>query len=246
VDEKTGEHMNYQKLHSWDLTAKEAVQVQAELQKLIELRDDFDQVRVVAGADVAFKKNENRGFAAVIVYSLPDLKEIERKGVSADVPFPYVPGLLAFREAPILLEVFSLLTTEPDIVMFDGQGIAHFRRMGIATHLGILLGKPTIGCAKSRLIGTYQEPGVEAGCFSSLLDRQETIGGVVRTRRNVHPVFVSPGHKISLRTSIEIVLKCCDGYRIPKPTRMADRYAALLKKEIGVSSSAKLKGSGPF
>jgi deoxyribonuclease V len=217
-------------LHPWKVTTKEAVQIQVALRERIELHDTFDTVRVIAGADVAFDKHKNEGYGGVIAYSFPDLEEIERRGVKAEIPFPYVPGLLAFREAPILLKAFASLGTEPDVVLFDGQGLAHFRRMGIATHMGIVLNKPTIGCAKSRLIGTFDEPGADVGCYSPLVDGKETVGVVLRTRKRVKPIFVSPGTNISLKTCIRIVLTCVDGYRIPKPTREADRYVACIKK----------------
>lgn len=222
--------MDYKDLHPWDVTPKAAVGIQNNLRNRIQLRDSFKKIRVIAGADVAFDKSSNQGYGGVIVYSFPEMEEIERQGAIMPITFPYVPGLLAFREAPILLEAFASLRTEPDIILFDGQGIAHFRRMGIATHMGIVLNKPTIGCAKSRLIGRYEDPGENVGSFSSLIDGEETVGMVLRTRKRVRPIFVSPGTKISLETSIEVVLQCIDGYRIPKPTREADRYVALLKK----------------
>jgi deoxyribonuclease V len=224
--------MDYNDLHPWDVTPRAAVGIQNNLKNRIQRKDSFKTIKVIAGADVAFDKSKNWGYGGVIAYRFPSLEEIERKGVIRPVSFPYVPGLLAFREAPILLEAFASLKTEPDLVVFDGQGIAHFRRMGIATHMGIVLNKPTIGCAKSRLIGCYAEPGEDVGSRSPLIDGEETVGIVLRTRKRVRPIFVSPGTKISLATSIEVVLQCVDGYRIPKPTREADRYVALLKKEI--------------
>jgi deoxyribonuclease V len=231
--------MDYKDLHPWDVTPKAAVGIQNSLKSRIQLKDSFRKIRVIAGADVAFDKNSNQGYGGVIVYSFPELEEIERQGVTGPITFPYVPGLLAFREAPILLDAFSSLKTEPDIILFDGQGIAHFRRMGIATHLGIVLNKPTIGCAKSRLIGRYGEPGENVGSCSPLIHDQETVGMVLRTRKRVCPIFVSPGTKISLETCIEVVLQCVDGYRVPKPTREADRYVALLKKKLGIFYSLR-------
>jgi deoxyribonuclease V len=232
--------MKYLNLHPWKVTTKEAVQIQAELRERIELHDTFDTVRVIAGADVAFDKHKNEGYGGVITYSFPELEEIERRGVKAEIPFPYVPGLLAFREAPIVLKAFASLKTEPDVVLFDGQGLAHFRRMGIATHMGIVLNKPTIGCAKSRLIGTFDEPGPRVGSYSPLVHGKETVGVVLRTRKQVKPIFVSQGTNISLKTCIEIVLTCVDGYRIPKPTREADCYVASIKRE---SKTAVIKGN---
>jgi deoxyribonuclease V len=222
--------MDYKDLHPWDVTPKAAVGIQNNLRNRIRLKDSFKKIRVIAGSDVAFDKRSNQGYGGVIVYSFPEMDEIERQGVIKPITFPYVPGLLAFRESPILLEAFSFLKTEPDLILFDGQGIAHFRRMGIATHMGIVLNKPTIGCAKSRLIGRYADPGENVGSYSPLIHGDETVGMVLRTRKRVRPIFVSPGTKISLETSIKVVLQCLDGYRIPKPTREADRYVALLKK----------------
>ena len=225
--------MDYKDLHPWDVTPKAAVGIQNNLKNRIQLKDSFGKIRVIAGADVAFDKSENQGYGGVIAYRFPELVEIERQGVIRPITFPYVPGLLAFREAPILLEAFASLETEPDMILFDGQGIAHFRRMGIATHMGIVLNKPTIGCAKSRLIGGYADPGEDVGSTSPLIDGEDTVGAVLRTRKKVRPIFVSPGTKISLETCIKVVLKCVDGYRIPKPTREADRYVAHLKKDEG-------------
>ena len=223
--------MDYSDLHPWDVTPKAAIGIQKDLRSRIQLDDSFKTIRVIAGADVAFDKSKNQGYGGVIAYSFPELEEIERQGVIRGITFPYVPGLLAFREAPILLEAFASLETEPDVILFDGQGIAHFRRMGIATHMGIVLNKPTIGCAKSRLIGRYEEPGEDVGSYSPLIDGEETVGVVLRTRKRVRPIFVSPGTEISLETCIEVVLQCVDGYRIPNPTREADRYVAFLKGE---------------
>ena len=222
--------MDYNDLHPWDVTPKAAIGIQKDLRSRIQLDDSFKAIRIIAGADVAFDKSKNQGYGGVIAYNFPELEEIERQGVIRGITFPYVPGLLAFREAPILLEAFAALATEPDVILFDGQGIAHFRRMGIATHMGIVLNKPTIGCAKSRLIGNYTDPGEDVGSCSPLIDHEEIVGMVLRTRKQVRPIFVSPGTKISLETCIQVVLQCVDGYRIPKPTREADRYVASLKR----------------
>lgn len=222
--------MDYQRLHPWDVTPKEARKIQEALREKLELHDSFNEIKVIAGADVAFDKQKNESYGGVIAYSFPELKEIERKGVKKEITFPYIPGLLSFREAPVLLKAFASLKTEPDVILFDGQGLAHFRRMGIATHMGILLDKPTIGCAKSRLIGIFEEPDEDAGCYSPLMDDGQAVGVVLRTKRRVKPIFVSQGNKISLNACVDILLKCVDGYRIPKPTREADRYVARIKK----------------
>ncbi len=229
---KTGMGMKYVKLHLWDVTPGEAIAIQEMLRARITLHDTFSAIDVIAGADLSF--DDDWGYGGVITYTFPGLEEMERRSVRMKLNFPYIPGLLAFREAPVLLAAFELLSTEPDLLLFDGQGIAHGRRMGIATHMGILLNKPTIGCAKSRLVGTFEEPGTDKGCYAPLVHGGETVGAVMRTRKKVRPVFVSPGTGVSLKTAVRIVLQCLDGYRIPKPTREADKYVGVIKrKSIG-------------
>jgi deoxyribonuclease V len=216
------------RLHSWNVTPGEAIAIQEALRTRIRLRDTFTATHIIAGADMSI--DGDWGYGGVITYTFPRLEEIERRSVRMKLTFPYVPGLLAFREAPVLLAALELLSTEPDLLLFDGQGIAHGRRMGIATHMGILLNKPTIGCAKSRLVGTFEEPGADRGCYEPLVHGGETVGAVLRTRKQVRPIFVSPGTGISLKTSINIVMRCLDGYRIPKPTREADHYVGIIKR----------------
>ena len=217
------------KLHPWDVTPREAIAIQEKLRARIMLCDACRRINVIAGADVSF--DDDWGYGGVISYTFPGLEEIERRSLRMKLTFPYIPGLLAFREAPVLLAAIALLSTEPDLLLFDGQGIAHGRRMGIATHMGIVLNKPTIGCAKSRLVGTFTEPGEGRGCYRPLVHEGETVGAVVRTRTGVKPIFVYPGTGISLKTSIKIVLQCLDGYRIPKPTREADHYVGSMKRK---------------
>ena len=227
--------MNPLRLHSWNVTPGEAIAIQEALRTRIRLRDTFAATDVIAGADMSI--DGDWGYGGVITYTFPRLEEIERRSVRMKLTFPYVPGLLAFREAPVLLAALELLSTEPDLLLFDGQGIAHGRRMGIATHMGILLNKPTIGCAKSRLVGTFKEPGSDRGCYEPLVHEGETVGAVLRTRKQVRPIFVSPGTGISLKTSINIVMRCLDGYRIPKPTREADHYVGSIKRKRAVCKS---------
>jgi len=222
--------MRYRKLHPWNVTPAEGKKIQEELRERVVLHDDFSRVDLIAGADLSLDKRSNMGFAGVIVYAFPDLDEVERRHARCKLTMPYIPGLLAFREAPALLRAFAKVEHEPDVIMFDGQGIAHPRGMGIATHMGMILDKPTIGCAKSRLIGSFEEPGPEVGDHSRLAQDGKTIGVVLRTRRNVKPIFVSQGHKISLKTCVDITLQCSDGYRIPKPTREADRFVGEVKR----------------
>jgi deoxyribonuclease V len=190
----------------------------------------FGRVRTDAGADIAL--SGNTGYAAVIVYSFPEMQEKERAWCAGELTFPYVPGLLSFREIPLLLQAFAKLKRQPDLVLADGQGWAHPRRAGLACHLGLLLGLPTIGCAKSLLVGTYGDLGLERGSVTPLFDGKDRIGTVLRTRDGVKPVFVSCGHRVSLAASVRFVLRCCDGYRIPKPQREADRWVKQLKRSI--------------
>lgn len=224
--------MRIRKLHSWDVTPKEARAIQKRLTDRVIKKDCFKEIRVIAGADIAVDKANNVGIAGVIVYSFPDLKEIERKNTRLKLHFPYVPGLLSFREAPLLLEVFKKLENFPDLIFFDGQGVAHPRRFGIASHMGLMLDLPSIGCAKSRLIGTFDEPPNRKSSYSWLKDKDEIIGAVVRTREDVRPMFISVGHKISLETAVDIVLKCSLKYRVPVPTREADLYVEEIKRRL--------------
>ena len=222
--------MRYQKLHPWHVTPAEGTGIQNELRKRVVLQNGFSRVDMVAGADMSIETKSNEGFAGVIVYTFPELNEVERRHAHCRLAFPYIPGLLAFREAPVLLEAFAKLENEPDVIVFDGQGIAHPRGLGIATHMGIILDKPTIGCAKSRLVGSFEEPGSEVGNYSPLVFGGSTVGAVLRTKKKVNPIFVSPGHKIDLETCVKILLQCNDGYRIPKPTRQADHFVGEIKR----------------
>lgn len=182
---------------------------------------DAEKVRLVAGADVSYMRADDRMFAAVVVMSFPQLQLVESRWGSAPVTFPYLPGFLAFREAPVLLPVFKRLRGDPDLVFFDGHGLAHPRRMGLACHMGVMLGIPTVGVAKSVLVGEYEIPGWKKGSSSPLVDRDETVGTALRTRNGVKPVFVSVGHLAELESAVELVLACCPGYRLPEPIRAA-------------------------
>jgi len=232
-------------LHPWNVTPKEAAEIQARLRQRVSRHDDFGQLRSVAGADVALDSSRGLAFAGVIVYSFPDLQEVERGYASAPITFPYVPGLLAFRELPVLLEVFAALRRQPDFILCDAQGLAHPRRFGLACHLGLWLDKPTIGCAKSRLVGEYDPPGRNVGDYSPLTDNGEVVGVVLRTRENVKPIFVSPGHKVSLQTAVRLVLACLDGYRLPKPTRQADHFVNEGKRQRAKDKGHRAAGLGP-
>lgn len=226
-----GSKMKFRQVHSWDVTPKEAMAIQERLRDGVVQKRVVKHVRLIAGADIALDPKTGTGYAGVIVYRFDDLSEVERAGAEGRLTFPYVPGLLSFREAPLLLDAISRLESRPDIFVFDGQGIAHMRGFGIATHMGVILDTPSIGCAKSRLVGEYDEPGKRRGDWSPLRYGGRTVGAVLRTREGVKPVFVSPGHKVTLAQAVRILLACHQGYRIPKPTREADRFVALLKRQ---------------
>lgn len=217
-----------QPLHRWDISVKEALALQKQLAPLVGRASTFalDQIRTVAGLDVSYVRREGetvQGRAAIVVLSFPDLEVIEQATAVTEVTFPYVPGLLSFREAPVLLAAWNRLKTQPDVLVFDGQGYAHPRRFGLACHLGLYLDRPAIGCAKTRLIGTYEEPGPSQGDSAPLLDNGEVIGMVVRTKARTRPVFVSAGYQVDLPTAVALVLSCMRGYRLPEPTRLADQ-----------------------
>jgi deoxyribonuclease V len=222
--------MKIRPLHGWDLTPTQAVTLQRELASQVETRTPMTHCELIAGADVSYNRFSKVLYAGVVVLRLEDLAIIEEQGIVAEVSFPYVPGLLSFRETPVLLEAFARVQAEPDVVMVDGHGYSHPRRVGYASHLGLWLDRPTIGCAKSRLIGDFKEPGRKAGSVAPLKDRDEIIGGVVRTKTGVKPVFVSVGHRIDLRSAVEIVLAACRGYRIPEPTRQAHLQVNRLRR----------------
>jgi deoxyribonuclease V len=216
----------------WNLTPRQAICLQQELRAQVEPRDRMGPVRTVAGADIAFDPETNVAFAGVIVYRFPRLEELDRRFVRRKLRFPYIPGLLSFREIPVLLPAFARLRNSPDVILVDGHGLAHPRFFGIACHLGLILDKPAIGCAKSLLVGEYDEPGVRAGSTAALHFQGRKVGIVLRTRDGVKPVFVTQGNRISLATALRIVRRCCDGFRIPKPTREADHYVRELRLDF--------------
>ena len=226
-------------LHRWDLTPGEAVEVQQRLRNLVSLQPLARPVGTIAGADISFNKYSETVYAGLVVLSLPDLRIVETAGIRSVAKFPYVPGLLSFREAPSLLEAWEKLKTKPDVLMLDGQGIAHPRRFGIACHLGVLLDWPTIGCAKSILVGRYGELGLEAGSRSPLVDRGEQVGVALRTKSKVAPVYVSPGHLIDLDSAVDLVLRSTTKYRLPETTRQAHLLVNRLRVEDGENEEAQ-------
>ena len=216
--------------HSWDLTPAEARTLQADLASAVDTTTPLKPWRTLAAADVSFDRGGEFLFAAVVVVEAGTFEVIERAGLASPAKFPYVPGLLSFREAPALLEAFDRLRTRPDVVLCDGQGIAHPRRLGIASHLGLWLDIPTVGCAKSLLCGKYAEPGPDRGDRSPLVDKGEIIGAVLRTRAKVAPLFISPGHRCDLESAVGLVLATTRKLRLPIPARMAHEYVNEIRR----------------
>ena len=212
-------------LHEWTLTPSQAIALQRELAGRVIREDRLDEVQTIAGVDMAINENNQMARAAVVLLSYPALEILERHVYEEPLRMEYVPGLLSFREIPAILGALARLKQQPDLVMVDGQGIAHPRRLGIASHLGLWIDLPTIGCAKSILVGHHAHLDEEAGAWVPLKDKGEIIGAVVRTRSYVKPMIISLGHRISLETSISYVLACGKGYRLPEPTRQADKLS---------------------
>jgi deoxyribonuclease V len=218
-------------LHSWDVSPAEAIQIQQRLRSAVILEPcEVNRIKLVAGADVSFDKGSDTVYAAVVVLELPGLRIVAKGSAITETKFPYIPGLLSFRETPAVLKAWERLTCQPDAVMLDGQGIAHPRRFGIASHIGVWLDLPSVGCAKTVLVGSYDEPAPEAGSHTPLVDKGEVVGVALRTRDRTNPMFVSPGHRIDLETAIKLVMRCVGGYRQPEPTRQAHWYGNQLRR----------------
>ena len=236
----------------WDVTPAEAREIQQQLRERWKGEDAFGKIRTVAGLDASFvlvgsqalKKprgnwgrphEENQAIGCVVMYRFPEMERLQRAHAVLPLEFPYVPGLLSFREIPVLLEALRKLPKLPDLLFCDAHGYAHPRRMGLASHLGIVLNRPSIGCAKSILIGTHRALPDQAGSWMPLIDEKaggERIGAALRTRDGVRPIYVSQGHRVSLETAIRLTVAVTDGYRIPRPTRDADRYAGEIKRKM--------------
>jgi deoxyribonuclease V len=241
------------RLHSWAVTPAQARKIQLELRERMECADCLGEIKHVAGADLAFelhgrgswRTGKGRAVAGVVVYRFPEMAEVERASSCEPLKFPYVPGLLSFREIPALIAAFESLHVSPDLIFCDGQGYAHPRRFGLACHLGVVLDVPSIGVAKSILIGKCEEPARRAGSTAALIDPAtgEQIGAALRTATGVKPVYVSAGHRISLRTAIEFTLAVSDSFRIPRPTRDADHFVnEIRRKEKAVSATGSAQG----
>lgn len=212
--------------HRWDVTPEEARHIQDAGRALVVAEDRLGPIARVAGIDVGFEQDGRIARAAIAVLAFPSLAPLESVSARRPVAFPYVPGLLSFREIPVVLDALGRLRPPPDLLVCDGQGLAHPRRFGLACHLGVLTGLPSIGAAKSRLLGTHAALPPERGAWIPLVDKGETIGAVLRTRAGVAPLYVSIGHRVSLATAIRLVLACCPRYRLPETTRRAHRLAS--------------------
>jgi deoxyribonuclease V len=218
-------------LSSWNLTPKEAVEAQKEWRSLVRVEPLTREISTIAGADISFNRFSDVIYSAIVVLSLPELRIIETSSVRSTAKFPYVPGLLSFRETPSFLECWEKLTTKPDALMLDGQGLAHPRRFGIACHIGLILDLPTLGCAKSILVGQHGKLGWEAGSQSPLVDKNEVVGVALRTKKNVAPVYVSAGHRMDLNSAVELTLRSVTKYRQPEPTRQAHLLVNQLRRD---------------
>ncbi len=222
--------MDFAELHRWEVGTEEAIQIQNRLADRIVLSDQFDRIETVAGCDVAYSLSSGEAYAAIVLFSFPGMEEIGRVTVAAEVGYPYLSGLLAFREGPILLKAFEQLNERPGVVIFNGQGIAHPRRFGLASHLGLLLDLPAIGCAQKNLYGKYELPSDEFGSMSVIRNpAEEAIGICLRTRAKLKPLFISQGHKITLETAVDLILRCTGKYKLPLPVRAAHIAAGEFK-----------------
>lgn len=213
-------------MHAWNVSPKEAVKIQRALQEHVKIKDDFGEIKTVAGIDVGFRENGSVTIAATAVLDFVTLEVLETSTAHHPTTFPYVPGLLSFREVPAVLEAMLKLSEMPDLLLCDGQGIAHPRRFGIAAHLGLLLDVPAIGVGKSRLIGKHDDVASEKGSIAPLMDKEEQVGVVLRSRSNVKPLYISPGHRVSLESAHELVMKCVTRWRLPETTRHAHKLAS--------------------
>ena len=208
-------------LHSWNVSVEEAIQIQESLKDRVILKKTFSKVRTIGGGDVAYSKTGDGLFGVIVVLSFPDLELLDIATANGKVSFPYIPTLLSFREGPILIKTFQRLKIKPDVMIYDGQGIAHPRGIGLASHMGLWLNLPSIGCAKTPLLDEFISPGSSKGSFEWIQREGKEVGAVLRTKDKVKPLFVSPGHRIDLITSVQLILESCQGFRFPEPLRRA-------------------------
>jgi deoxyribonuclease V len=219
-------------LHSWEVNVEEAIQIQEALRDRLILKNTFTEVRTIGGGDVAYSKDRNFLFAAIVVFSFPKMETLEIATAHGEIPFPYIPGLLSFREGPILINTFQKLKIKPDVMIYDGQGIGHPRGIGLASHMGLWLDLPSIGCTKTPLLNDFIYPRSSKGSFELIRREEKEVGAVLRTKENVKPLFVSPGHRIDLQTSIQLILETCQGYRTPEPLRRAHQLSRLIREKF--------------
>lgn len=219
-------------MHPWRVSYHQAVSIQESLREMVRLEPLATHVGLVAGSDVAYSRVTHQLYAAVIVVALPSLEVVDSAETVSRARFPYIPGLFAFRELPPLLEAFRRLRVDPDALLFDGQGLAHPRRFGLACHAGLLLGKPSVGCAKSRLVGEHRFVGKRRGAVADLIFEGRAVGAALRTRSGVKPVYVSPGHLVDFRTSVELVLASTRRFRVPEPIRLAHHATTALMRRV--------------
>jgi deoxyribonuclease V len=226
-------------LHPWNVNPQEALLIQKCLRERISLAPVGDEIRRVGAGDVAYAKGDNRLFGAMVILSFPDLAHVDQAWEVGPVAFPYIPGFLSFRESPILLEVAKKIHQPPDVWIFDGQGIAHPRGLGLASHMGLLLNCPSIGCAKKRLLGCHGEVGQRKGDSQVLTFDERAVGAVLRTRHGVKPLYVSPGFRIDLEGAVNVVLKTTTRYRVPEPLRQAHRLSKEIRDKMTGSQRAE-------
>ena len=222
------------------LTAAQAIAYQQELRLQIKIEPLEKPIRIIAGADISFNKYKETVYAGIVMFRYPQMEIISNTWAISTTKFPYISGLLAFREVPALLEAWKKLTIQPDLLVLDGQGIAHERRMGIATHFGLLTDIPTIGSAKSRLTGRYEEPTNQAFAQSPMYDKGELIGVALRSKKNCNPIYISPGHNIEIKQSVDVIKNCIRGYRLPEPTRQAHLLVNKIRIENGDHKTTQL------
>jgi len=208
-------------LHSWKVNVEEAIQIQGNLRDRLIVEKTFTEMRTIGGGDVAYSKDRNFLFGAIVVLSFPKMETLDIATVHGEIPFPYIPGLLSFREGPILIKAFGKLKIKPDVMIYDGQGIAHPRGFGLASHMGLWLDLPSIGCTKTPLLDDFLYPGASKGSYELIRKEGTEVGAVLRTKERVKPLFISPGHRIDLLTSIQLILGTCRGFRTPEPLRKA-------------------------
>jgi deoxyribonuclease V len=223
--------VDYRQLHPWNLSPTQALAVQNSLREQIRIEPlDTRKVRLIAGADISYNRYSDIAHAAFVVLDIKTLRMVATGIATGRLAFPYIPGLLTFREGEPLLEAWKNLSVAPDVIVFDGQGIAHPRGLGIAAHMGLLIDRPSFGCGKSILCGKYEDLGSVAGSMAPLLYKGKEVGAAYRTKTDVQPVYISPGYKIDLKSSIELIARCVTKYRIPEPTRQAHLLANELRR----------------